>query len=298
MALGWSLGQPDAGFWTGGAPMPTERGELGAALVDGMIYVEGAMSGATDANEAYDPSADTWQTLAPLPRSLNHVCAAGWRSTLYVFGGFDPTSGGSPVDTTYAYDVAADSWSARATMPTPRGALACVVNGDMIYAIGGVGPGGDTGVNEAYDPTSDSWSTGLAPMPTPRDHVGGAQLDGLIHIIGGRSPTLGLTGTTHEVYEPISDTWDTAAPLPTGRSGVGAAVLAGRIHVVGGESDHTFGENEAYDPSTDSWLTFAPLPTPRHGLGVVAVGDAIYVIAGGPRPGDFRSDLVEIFHLL
>jgi hypothetical protein len=91
--------------------------------------------------------------------------------------------------------------------------------------------------------------------------------------------------------------WATAAPLPTGRSGLGAGVLAGRIHVVGGEAAHTFEENEAYDPSTDAWLTLAPLPTPRHGLGVVAIGEAIYVLGGGPQPGDFRSNIVEIFQL-
>jgi hypothetical protein len=65
--------------------------------------------------------------------------------------------------------------------------------------------------------------------------------------------------------------------------------------VLGGEAAHTFDQNEAYEPLTASWVTFVPLPTPRHGLGVVAVEDAIYVIGGGPQPGDFRSNIVEIF---
>ena len=67
----------DQGTWSRGAPMPTERGEVGAAAVDGRIYVVGAYSGATSANEAYDPTTDSWQALAPLPRGLNHVCAVG-----------------------------------------------------------------------------------------------------------------------------------------------------------------------------------------------------------------------------
>jgi hypothetical protein len=127
-------------------------------------------------------------------------------------------------------------------------------------------------------------------MPTPRDHLASASLDGLVHVIGGRSPALGLTGSTHEVYDPLSNAWSTAAPLPTGRSGIGAAVLAGRIHVLGGEAARTFGENEAYDPSTDAWTSFAPLPTPRHGLGVVGFADAIYTLAGGTRPTIVRPD--------
>jgi N-acetylneuraminic acid mutarotase len=134
-------------------------------------------------------------------------------------------------------------------------------------------------------------------MPTPRNHLAGAAFGGLIHIIGGRSSQLGTTGDVHEVYDPATDTWTTRAPLRTGRSGIGAAVLDGRIFVLGGEASHTFEENEAYDPSTDAWQTFSPLPSPRHGLGVVAIGDAIYVIAGGPKPGDSRSAIVEIFQL-
>ncbi|MDQ6674325.1 MAG: galactose oxidase [Chloroflexota bacterium] len=277
--------------------MPTARGEVGAAAVDGRIYVLGAYSGATDANEAYDPVLDSWQTLAPLPRSLNHVCAVGLGGFVYVIGGLDPLTGNRPVDSTYSYDLGSNTWSLHAPMLTPRGALACATVDDVIYAIGGASPAGDTGAVEAYDPTSDTWSAEFASMPTAREHVASAVLDGLIHIVGGRSPVLGATGTTHEVYDPATNSWSTASPLPTGRSGVGAAVLAGRIHVLGGEADHTFAQNEAYDPATDTWLSFAPLPTPRHGLGVVAVSDAIYVVAGGPQPGDSRSNIVEVFKL-
>lgn len=275
--------------------MPTQRAEVGAAAVGDKIYVVGAYSGATTANEAYDTTTDTWQSLTGLPRPLNHVGAAGVQGKLYVIGGFSPESGNRPVDTTYVYDPATDQWGERATMPTPRGALVCVVVADVIYAIAGAGVAGDTGTLEAYDPSTDTWRADLSPMPTPREHLAGAELDGRIHVIGGRSPALGLTGTAHEVYDPASNSWTTAAALPTGRSGLGAAVLAGRIHVIGGEADHTFNENEAYDPTSDSWLTSAPVPTPRHGLGVVAVGDAIYALAGGPRPGDARSNVVEIF---
>ena len=134
-------------------------------------------------------------------------------------------------------------------------------------------------------------------MPTPREHVASAVVDGRVHVLGGRSPSLGLTATSHETYDPLANAWTAARPLPTGRSGIGAAVLAGRIHVLGGEADRTFEQNEAYDPLSDTWTTCAPLPTPRHGLGVVAVGDAIYVLAGGTRPADARSNIVEIFRL-
>src|SRR5207244_7314988 len=109
---------------------------------------------------------------------------------------------------------------------------------NTIYAVGGATPTGDSGTIEAYDPFTDVWRTDLAPMPTPREHLASAALNGVIHVVGGRSPALGLTGTTHEVYDPALNSWRSASALPTGRSGIGAAVLSGRIHVLGGEADH------------------------------------------------------------
>ena len=67
----------DGGSWLRGAPMPTERGEVGAAAVDGKVYVVGAYSGATNANDAYDPVTDSWQTLAPLLHKLAALAAPG-----------------------------------------------------------------------------------------------------------------------------------------------------------------------------------------------------------------------------
>src|SRR5437870_5219678 len=121
------------GSWTAAAPMPTERAEVGAAALDGRIYVVGAYSGARDANEAYDPQANTWQQLQPLPSPLNHACAVGVNGTLYVIGGFDPTTGNRPVESNFAFDPQTQAWSTRSALPTPRGALTCATIGTMIY---------------------------------------------------------------------------------------------------------------------------------------------------------------------
>jgi hypothetical protein len=50
---------PTADTWSDGAPMPTRRGNLAAAVVDGTIYVIGGSSSATayhTENEAYTPA--------------------------------------------------------------------------------------------------------------------------------------------------------------------------------------------------------------------------------------------------
>jgi N-acetylneuraminic acid mutarotase len=188
-----------------------------------------------------------------------------------------------------------DDADASADTPTPRGALACVAAGHTIYAIGGVGPAGDTGVNVAYHAATDTWRTDLAPMQAPRDQLAAAELGGLVHMLGGRSAALGATESAHEVYDLVGNSSTNALAFPTGRSGIGAAVLGGRIHVLGGEADHTFDQNEAYDPASYSWFTFTSLPTARHGSGVVSVGEAIYVVGGGPQPGRLSTTITEVF---
>jgi hypothetical protein len=55
------------GAWSEGAPMPTARSEMPAALLDGLIYVPGGFGG-EQALEAYDPAADRWHILAPCPK--------------------------------------------------------------------------------------------------------------------------------------------------------------------------------------------------------------------------------------
>jgi len=135
-------------------------------------------------------------------------------------------------------------------------------------------------------------------MPTPRNHIAGAALDGKIHVFGGRAARLGSLMQTHEMLDLATRTWTTAPPLPTGRSGMMATVYRGRIHVLGGEGGPaTFAEHEAYGPVTGTWTTLPPLPTPRHGLGVVTLDDAIYVASGGPMPGATFSNVLEIFRL-
>jgi len=39
-------------------------------------------------NQEYDPRADRWRDLAPMPRGLNHVGVVGFNGRIYMFGGF------------------------------------------------------------------------------------------------------------------------------------------------------------------------------------------------------------------
>ena len=148
--------------------------------------------------------------------------------------------------------------------------------GGKVHAVGGVGwRGRNTPAHEVYDPAANLW-TALAYVPTARDHLAAAAMDGRLYAVGGRidgNYSRNLAST--EAYDPATGRWEQRAPLPTARSGIAAAVLEGRMFVFGGEAPAgTFNQAEAYDATSNGWSSYARMPTARHGLGAAAVAGA------------------------
>ena len=125
-----------------------------------------------------------------------------------------------------------------------------VVNG-LLYVIGGaIGSSAavPVGTVEAYDPTTNTWST-KAPMPTPRHMVGVAVVGNILYAIGGHGADSGNLVTTVEAYDPISNTWSTKAGMPTPRAHFGATEADGTIYAIGGDAAAAvINANEAFTP--------------------------------------------------
>jgi|GEM_PF-3155841 len=167
-----------------------------------------------------------------------------------------------------------EGWVTKAAMPTARENLGVAVVDGKIYVIGGYNRTA-LGVNECYDPATDSWTT-KASMPTARYSLGVTVVDGKIYAIGGyNSSRLGV----NECYDPTTDSWTTKAAMPTARHFLAAATVDGKIYVIGGMS-MSLGINECYDPATDSWTTKTAMPTARGKLGAVITGGKIYAVGG------------------
>jgi N-acetylneuraminic acid mutarotase len=128
-----------------------------------------------------------------------------------------------------------------------------------------------------------TWAV-LAPLPTPRQEVAVAALDGRVIVIGGFGPAMEPVATV-EAYDPGANAWTALAPLPTPLHHAAAAVAAGRLFVVGGytggrvrwEASATVFE---YDPARNSWATRAPMPTARGALAVAVLNDRIHALGG------------------
>ena len=95
VAVSAEVWRHDDGSWTPRSPMPTARGGTASGVVNGRIVVVGgegngdAASGVFPQAELYDPAADEWSTLDPMPNPRHGMAAAGLGGDLYVPGGAD-----------------------------------------------------------------------------------------------------------------------------------------------------------------------------------------------------------------
>jgi N-acetylneuraminic acid mutarotase len=273
------------GSWTTDGPLlPTPRSEIGAAVVDGQLYVVGGGIGAAQmANEVLDLASGQWRSGTAMPRGLNHHGVATLNGRVYVFGGSDEN--GRPTNAALEYDPPSNSWRALKDLPTPRSSPGVAALNGVLYVVGGI-TARNTPVVEMFDPATETWTTGPA-LGVARDHFVLVESGGRLFAIGGRIGNFARNVDTVEILEPGATAWTFGAPLPQPRSGFAGSVVGGTIYVFGGEDPaQTYGEVFAYDPSTDSWSEgVAPMPTPRHGLAAVTVAGQIHAIGGGTSPG-------------
>jgi N-acetylneuraminic acid mutarotase len=253
---------PVTNQWTKKEPMALPSHHVAFATYGNKIYAFGGFvlpeSGPpawVPINNAweYDPAADTWKALAPMPTKRGSALAAVVGDKIYVIGG-------------------------ATTIPKSKETAVFPTHPHM-----------SVGTVEEFDPATNTWRE-RNPMPTPRNHAAIGAVNGKIYVIGGRvgAAFIGLASDVSvvEEYDPATDQWSgPRARMPIARSALGAGVYGGRIYVAGGEYQDphmmaTFRALEAYDPATNSWTEMPPMPVSRHGLAVGVIGNRLYVVSG------------------
>src|SRR2546425_4912911 len=154
-----------------------------------------------------------------------------------------------------------------ATRPL-RGSVLALVALVLISCLGKT-----TDTSAPLDILSPGTWTPLAPMPTARQEVAAAALEGRIFVIGGFGANAEAVATV-EVYDPVTDRWEVRMPLPAPTHHLAAAVTGGRLFVAGGDSGRVRWTPPAtvyeYDAARDSRAMRAPLTTPRGALAPLA----------------------------
>lgn len=178
----------DQDAWQSGPAVPTARGALATAVLDGRIHAIGGRGhGEEDvgAHEVYDPASEEWTELAPLPTPRNHHRAAEIDGRIVVLAGRDAST--FRLTTNEIYHPQEDRWEKGAPVPTGRSGVAVTVLDGWVYLFGGetFTPERRTfDEAERYHLEEDRWER-LPPMPTARHGLDAAAVDGAIYVIAG-----------------------------------------------------------------------------------------------------------------
>ncbi len=292
--------------WSSTAPLPLSAA-LSAVVTgnDGRIYVFGGyrdypFTYANNTARAYNPTTDTWTTLAPLPQATRGAAAAvGKNGLIYVISGVGGNVG-CCLNNNQAYNITSNTWTSKAVIPNGMFAGAAITGDDgRIYVIGGSTRGDGTyyvsgnditlHMVQIYNPTTDTWTTGSS-MSVGRWGLGVVKAqNGLIYAMGGFSNITLAPYSTVEQYDPYLDAWSFVATMPHPEGYFGATLGPdGLIYVLGGSKDWSIsfgGEQysavEAYDSSSNTWYTAGTLPTRTQEAGAAQAPDGRIFVIGG-----------------
>jgi N-acetylneuraminic acid mutarotase len=257
---------PATDRWTKKTSMPRPAHHAALAAANGKIYVMGGfvppkdtaipVGGAWEPIDnawEYDPAADSWKPLPPLPGKRGSAIAAEVGGKIYVIGGATTMEGSK----------------------------------DPFFTF--FGPARVLSTNDVYDPATNKWEN-RAPMSVPRNHAFSGVVNGKIYVIGGRTGHAFILSATNtdvvEEYSPLSNTWSMPKErMPTARSGGASGTDGRRIYVAGGEVTTkelvgAFRAIQAYDPATNSWGSLPSMPMPRHGVAGAVIGNRFHLVSG------------------
>jgi hypothetical protein len=120
----------------------------------------------------------------------------------------------------------------------------------------------------------------VAPLRSPRSHLGAVSVGGAIFAIGGLAQGTTVGSVTVERYERAANSWSAVADLPQGTDHAMVAAMASRIFVFGGGFSSPSRRSYRFDVEQARWVEIAPLPEMRAAGGAAVIGSRIYVAGG------------------
>jgi hypothetical protein len=283
--------------WNPGPPGPRALTEVAAAAHSGRIWVAGGLDGRGRASNGvfvFDPTTDTWQEGPALPEAIHHAALVSDGDALWLIGGYVGSRFDTPTTAVRRLDDGATGWTDGVPLPEPRAAGAAAWDGTAIVYGGGVEPG--SVASEILAQGDQGWDT-IGRLAHPREHLAAASDGaGRTFFLGGRVG--GLDGNLASVDLVEGGSVRSLDNLPTARGGVAAFWWPSLgACLVGGESPGgTNPEVECITPDGRQ-TRLDDLAVARHGLGAVVLNGAAWTLLGGPEPGLFVSDVVEVLAL-
>ncbi|WP_162415709.1 malectin domain-containing carbohydrate-binding protein [Cyclobacterium roseum] len=223
-----------------------------AITYEGLIWVIGAFQTNNFPNELpathiwmFDPVVEEWIQGAEIPdgRRRGSAGVVEHRGKFYIIGGNTDGHDGGYVPYFDSFDPKTGEWTVLEDAPRPRDHFFATVIGSRLYLASGRQSGGAEGTFapvlpevDVYDFNTQTWST--LPegqnLPTPRaGAIVNNYLDKLI-VAGGEVDTSSVALNTTEMFDPLSQTWQTLSTLNFARHGTQGIVSGKGLYVLGG----------------------------------------------------------------
>ena len=235
------------GRWSEPTELPTGLNHSQATTYRGSIYLAGGYLDGAEATSnfwRYEPGANRWTQLPPMPQPRAAAAATVIGDKLYVADGAPRTYGisnpGGPYDSLEIYDFDAKSWSFGPDAPLAlHHVSATAVGGDLYMAGGRTTPEESSNGFFRYSPRAERWER-LPNLPAGAlSSIGIVTAAGKIVVLGG-DDELGWKDGGGSVtpsawaFDPKTSHWRRLPDLTIERHAFGAAVDAGRIYAIGG----------------------------------------------------------------
>jgi N-acetylneuraminic acid mutarotase len=279
-----------SGVWTEVAPLPTPRShfEQSTLVRDGRLVVlggrdlPGGRESLSDVTE-YDPVADRWLALPPMPRSLHSPSAALIGDLVYV--GLGGSRAGNP-DNREMWSERTDAlpWQPVAPPPAALGEVSAAAIGNRLYVLGEGGLG-----TLGLDLGSGRWDLPdrLATRPAPGNHHAAEVWEGKLYLFGGLDAGEGMV----QIFDPAQNRWAFGPPLPSAAGSIASALIGSQIYLAGGIGDHGTSDSAyRFDPAAGTFTPIAPMPRPRNHTAAATDGRRFFLFGGrGPGSGDHNQ---------
>lgn len=304
----------DGGKWeyvTGITGSLKPRHEACFVFVNGKGYLIGGR-GQHDPVDVFDPMTKTWTQRAGYGEKIHHMQCVAHDGKVWIPSSWTDNY---PYEKNHnqiiIYDTVQDNWSTLPGMREDRlrGGAASVLHDGKIYVVGGNrgghGAHAETlGYMDYYDLSSEQWVMELPELPEPRDHVGGAMVNGRLCIAGGRN-----SGVSNFFNAAVASVWcfdfgemiwDRGDDLEVPRAGAATATVCdGRLMIAGGETGRTTAWERVDLFDGNNWTRAPDLRRGRHGSGL-GVSDCscgqVFVSSGsGNKGGSPELNSTEVY---
>jgi len=225
---------PADSWITGLASPPGASSYAGCAELDGKIYVIGGWDGHSELArvDRYDPAANTWDTVAPLPWPRWGLAGCDCGGEIYAIGGYSSNVlGYKRTVARFTPDSGAGRWEVVESLYTPRTSPAATIAAGRMCAVGGLYFGALPSF-ESYTPGA-GWYQYKRTMRVARSGAAAVGWGKWLCAIGGQN-SHGPLSSVEVVDVDSGSSWLNAAALPTPRVFCGAAVVDGFVVTLGG----------------------------------------------------------------